>query len=400
MRMSSSLSMLAGLAVGMILGFLLPESAAVLSPAGTLWFNALRMTVIPIVAAQLIVGVNNRLPERELGALGGKAFGIFIAGLVYSAVASMALSTFFLQWAPAGAPASAQAPATVAASFGDWFAGLLPPNLFQAAAEGKLIQLILASIVFGLALRQLPETRRQAVLEVVEGCNEALLVVIRWTLRVAPLGIAGMGAALAVKLGKAAVGAFAFYIVFFSAVIVSITVVWYLLLIPRGGIWNWMRAIVPAQALAFSSLSSLGTLPLMIDIARDRLRLPEPNTRFVLPLAVSLFRFCTPAGHMAGALFIAHLYGIQLTAASLAWIIPTSVILSFSAPGIPSSGLLVALPVFQQLGLPAEGVGLLLAADAIPDMFKTSSNVTVHLAVATLTSTRLAESRAAADSGS
>lgn len=380
--------MLAGLAVGMALGFLLPDSAAILSPLGTLWFNALRMTVIPIVSAQLIAGVNSRMPERELGALGGKAFAVFVVGLFYSAIASIGLSQFFLQWAPSAAPDGMAAPAPVAASFGDWFASLLPPNLFQAAAEGKLIQLILASIVFGLAIRKLDAPRRGAILDVVEAVNEALLTIIRWALRVAPIGIAGMGAALAVKLGKAAVGAFAFYIGFFSAIIIVITIVWYLILIPRGGVWHWTRSMFPGQALAFSSLSSLGTLPLLIDIARDRLRLPEPAYRFVLPLAVSLFRFCTPAGHMAGALFIAHLYGIPISPASLALIVPTSVLLSFSAPGIPSSGLLVALPVFQQLGLPAEGVGLLLAADAIPDMFKTASNVTAHMAVATITSPR------------
>ena len=122
----------------------------------------------------------------------------------------------------------------------------------------------------------------------------------------------------------------------------------------------------------------------MVAAAGERLALSPAITGFVLPLAVSVFRYSTPVSHVTGAIFIAHLYGIELTAVQMLLMIVTTVFLSFSSPGIPSGGLLVALPLFQQLGLPPEGLGLLVAADAVPDMFKTLANVTAHMAVATV----------------
>jgi len=384
--MSLSFAMLAGLAAGMTIGFLLPAAAPWLEPIGVLWFNALRMVVIPIVAAQLILGINSKMTERDVGTLGAKVFAWMVGLLLFCGTMTAFTTSFLFQFAPAGAPSGLKPPAPIAANFGDWFAALLPSNLFQAAAEGKLIQLIFASILFGFAVRRLADDRRAAVLTVIEATNEAMLTIIRWALVIAPLGIGAMGCGLAVKLGKTAVGAFAFYIVAFSAAVAFNVIFIYILVATRVKLWPWAKAIVPAQALAFGSLSSLGTLPLMIDIARDKLKLPEPAVRFSLPLAVTLFRYSTPAAQVGGAVFIAHLYNIPITPMHIASLIPVSALLSLSAPGIPSSGLLVALPAFQQLGLPPEGLALLLAADAIPDMFKTSVNVTAHFAVATITS--------------
>jgi Na+/H+-dicarboxylate symporter len=157
-------------------------------------------------------------------------------------------------------------------------------------------------------------------------------------------------------------------------------------------------AALPAQALAFSGRSSLASLPAMIAGARDTLKLPAASTGFVLPLAVSVFRVNVPIAWVVGILFLAKLYGVDISEGQIAMLVVTSTLLSFSVPGIPSASLFLLSPVLVQNGIPAEGVGILIAVDAIPDMFKTLVNVTAHMTSAVVVGG--GESAAPASSGS
>jgi Na+/H+-dicarboxylate symporter len=379
--------MLAGLAIGMLLGAVLPaEAAGWIEPLGLLWFNALRMTVIPIVMAQLILGLNTQLEARALGALGMRAFTWFAALLTGTACFSAAAMLVLLRWMPDLPPASGgKAPGPVP-GFGVWLADLLPSNVLQAAAEGRLLPLILFALLFGAALRVVETERRQAVLAVVGGVNDAMLAIVGWVMGVAPYGVAALAVTLVSRLGSNAAGAFGYYVLCFCGIEVAITLALYPLVWARAvvGVRAFAAAVAPIQALGFGSRSSMAALPAMVTAAEQRLGLGPALTGFILPLAVSVFRYSTPVSHVTGALFVAHLYGIALTPLQLGIMIATAVFLSFSSPGIPSGGLLVALPLFHQLGLPPEGLGLLIAADAVPDMFKTVANVTAHMAVATV----------------
>jgi Na+/H+-dicarboxylate symporter len=379
--------MLAGLAIGMALGALLPsEPAAWVEPVGLLWFNALRMTVIPIVMAQLILGLNTQLEARALGALGVRAFAWFVALLTATASFAAVSMTVLLRWMPNLPPASGGKPPGPVPGFGTWLADLLPSNVLQAAAEGKLLPLILFALLFGAALRASNVERRHAVLSVVGGVNDAMLTIVGWVMRVAPYGVAALAVTLVSRLGSNAAGAFGYYVLCFCGIEVALTLALYPLVWTRGrvAIRRWAAAVTPIQALGFGSRSSMAALPAMVAVAEQQLGLGPAVTGFILPLAVSVFRYSTPVSHVTGALFVAHLYGIELTAVQILVTIVTTVLLSFSSPGIPSGGLLVALPLFHQLGLPPEGLGLLVAADAVPDMFKTVANVTAHMAVATV----------------
>jgi len=382
--MNRSMGMLIGLALGMAAGLFLPAVAPALEPIGLLWFNGLRMTVIPIVMAQLILGLNTRLEARALGALGMRAFGWFLALLTGIAVFSAAVTPVLLRWMPAIPPAAIGTPPGPVPGFGEWIANLLPSNVLQAAAEGKLLALILFALLFGASVRLVSDDRRQSLLLTVAAVNDAMLIIVGWVMRVAPYGVAALSVTLFSRLGSSAAGALGYYILLFCGIEVAATLSMYGLILTRTGVnfREWAAAVAPIQALAFSSRSSMAALPAMVAAAEQRLGLSPAVTGFVLPLAVSVFRFSTPVSHVTGALFIAHLYGIEMDAVQMLLMVVTTVFLSFSSPGIPSGGLLVALPLFQQLGLPPEGLGLLIAADAIPDMFKTAANVTAHMAVA------------------
>jgi len=379
--------MLIGLFAGMAAGLLLPaEIAAAVEPVGLLWFNAVRMTVIPIVMAQLILGVNTRIEAGALGRLGLRALAWFIALLAGTALLSGTVTLALLPWMPTVPPASSGAAPGPVPGFGEWIAALLPSNLFQSATKGDLLSLILFALLFGAAVRNVTPDRKQSLLLTVAAINDAMLTIVGWVMRLAPIGVAALAITLFSRLGSSAAGALGYYVLLFCGIEIAATIAMYILVFTRSDvpIRQWAAVVAPIQALGFSSRSSMAALPAMVAAAEQRLALSPAITGFVLPLAVSVFRYSTPVSHVTGALFIAHLYGIQLTPVQLLLMLVTTVFLSLSSPGIPSGGLLVALPLFQQLGLPPEGLGLLVAADAIPDMFKTMANVTAHLAVATI----------------
>jgi len=216
---------------------------------------------------------------------------------------------------------------------------------------------------------------------------EASLTLVRAILRLAPIGVFALTVGLAAKLGVSALAALAGYIgvvsaiclVFMGGMLYPAAVV-----LGRTSLREFARAALPAQTIAFSSRSSLAALPAMLEAVRDRLRLPPTIGNFLIPLAATMFRAGAGIGQTVGVLFIARLYGVDLSAAQLLTIAVTSVVTSFSVPGIPGGSILVMVPVLMAAGIPVEGIGILLGADTIPDMFRTTTNVTGHLTAAVI----------------
>ena len=147
---------------------------------------------------------------------------------------------------------------------------------------------------------------------------------------------------------------------------------------------RFARAALPAQLIAFSSSSSIASLPALVESAERGLGLPARVTGFVLPLAVSTFKIAAPLSWTVGALFVGWFYGIPLHATAIATIAIAAVFLSFAVPGIPRGAFIMLTPLFLAIGLPVEGIGILIAVDAIPDTFSTVLNVTGDLAAAAL----------------
>jgi Na+/H+-dicarboxylate symporter len=217
------------------------------------------------------------------------------------------------------------------------------------------------------------------------------MLLVRAFLGVAPIGVFALGATVAAKLGSAAAGALATYVV----LVVGITVGFALLVlypaaVVLGGVSlrTFARGAFPAQAVAFSSRSSLAALPAMLESARDRLGLPQAFSSFFFPFAVTLFRCGAAIGQVTGALFVAKLYGVPLGVGQFAAIGVTTVVTTFSVPGIPGGSIIMIVPVLLAAGVPAEGVGLLLGVDTIPDMFRTTTNVTGDVAAAVILAKR------------
>jgi Na+/H+-dicarboxylate symporter len=395
-----ALGALAGLVLGLALGIAAAasDSAAVLrvvrsvEPVGTLWVNAIRMTVIPLIVASLVVAVSGA-GARTVGRLGTRAlvvFALLLAGV--AVLGALAAPPLFarLRIDPVAAESIRAGASAVARpelpTLADWVVGLVPANPIRAAADGAMLPLIVFTLAFGLALGRVAPERRAAVVGFFDGVAAATTVLVRWVLALAPVGVFALALALATRLGAGVVGAAAFYLAAHSALLAAALLLLYPVAVLGGRVrpGRFARAALPAQVVAATTRSSMAALPAMVASAEDTLGLRREVTSFALPLAVSTFRLNQPISWQAMALFAAALYGVRLGPADVATLAAASVLMSFSVPGIPSGSLFVIAPFLAAVGIPPEAVGVLIALDLVPDVFKTLLNVTAHLTAVTV----------------
>lgn len=405
-RVSLTARVLIGLLAGLGLGLVVARSdipaltaaAVAVEPLGTLFINAIRMTVIPLVMGSLIVGVASSSDTRTIGRLGGRALIAFLVVMAAAVLFTALVAPPILALIPVDPAAAASLRAGAAAtadavsgnvsqipSFSSWLVSLIPANPVKAAADGAMLPLIVFAVLFGAAVSRLNGTRRASVVTLAEAVAEASLTLVRWILELAPIGVFALALPLAVRMGVDVAGAVAGYIafvVFASLAFMALVLYPAAVILGRVSLADFARASLPAQAVAFSSRSSLAALPAMIEQGRDRLGMPREITGFLLPLAASTFRAGAGIGVTAGVLFIARLYGVELASTQLLTIGVTVILTSFSIPGVPAGSVIVMVPVLLAAGLPAEGIGVLLAIDTIPDMFRTTANVTGSMTVA------------------
>jgi proton glutamate symport protein len=405
------LALVAGLAVGSAVAA--SRNAALvagvewLEPIGTLWVNAIRMTIVPLVVSMLVVGVASADSLRTVGRLGGSALLLFLGILIAAGLFSLAVSPALLApltidpgVATVLRERAASAATDVAAnvrqlpSISQRITELVPGNPIRAAADGAMLPLIVFTLAFAAAVARVAADARETVVRFFQGVADAMLVLVRWTFVAAPIGVFALGATLAARLGIAAVGAVGWFVLVFSAILAAFTLLLYPLAVIGGrvGLKQFALAVAPVQTLAFSSRSSAVALPLMVVALREKLGVAPSIIRLALPLAVTVFRVSTPLGWPLSALFLGKLYGVEIDAWQLASLTTTSIVLSYSVPPIPSGSLFLIAPVLVGMGIPAEGAGILIAVDAIPDLFKTTVNATSHVTAATV----LARTRAAA----
>ncbi|HEX4933062.1 MAG TPA: dicarboxylate/amino acid:cation symporter, partial [Gemmatimonadaceae bacterium] len=402
-RLSGGPAAIVALALGFAIGAGVASSSAsgakgllaVSDPVGTLWVNAIRMTVIPLVVSLLITGIAGMRDLRAVGRLGGRALLMFVALLGGIALFTALVAPPMYERLAVDPAASASLRERVAGGatsvpplpgFTAWLTSLVPVNPLASAVEGAMLPLIVFTVAFALAVSRLASETRDAVLGVFQATGDAMLVLVRAVLWLSPLGIFALALSLGAKLGVSGAGAIGFYLGTHIAILVAAILLLYPVAVLAGGVSpaTFARAALPAQAVAMGTRSSLAALPAMLDSSEKQLQLPREVSGFVLPLAVSTFRLNLAVSWIVGGLFIARLYDVPFGLASLATFCVAAVLMSFSVPGIPSGSLFIIAPLFPTVGLPVEGVGILIALDAVPDIFKTTLNVTGHLTTAVL----------------
>jgi Na+/H+-dicarboxylate symporter len=396
--MSFTIRVLLGLVAGLLVGILVSATQVswllrlpgIVEPFGLIFVNAIRMTVIPLVIASLMVGVASAGDAAIIGRLGGRSILLFVAAVVVACVFAAACAFPLLaqlridpavaaalrQSAAEGGRAAAETARQLPGA-SQWIVDLVPVNVFKAAADGAMLPLIVFSVAFGLALTRVNADRRTPVVTVLRGIADAMVWLVGWVLTFAPFGVFALAVPLAARMGLAAAGALISYIVLLSAVAGAFTVFLYpmTVLLGRVSLTRFARACAPAQAVAFTSRSSLAALPASLEGARE-LGLPESFSAFFLPLAASMFRVGGAIAQVVAVLFLARLYGVTLASAQLATIVAIATLTSFTIPGIPAGAIIVMAPVLVSVHVPVEGIAILLGVDTIPDMFRTMANVT------------------------
>jgi Na+/H+-dicarboxylate symporter len=253
-----------------------------------------------------------------------------------------------------------------------------------AIADGAMLPFIIFTLLFSLAAARIAKEHRDALTGFFKAVSETMLVLIGWILDLAPIGVFALALSLGANMGLNAAGAILYYVILHSALCIVLTLLVYPLAVFGGGmsLKEFSGASLPAQAVAFSSRSSLASLPPALEEAENRLKLPSAINSFLLPLGFSTFRITAPVPMIVGAYFIAYFYGIDLEFIHLLTMVATSLLASFTVPGVPGGGVIAAVPVLEAVGLPVAGIGILLAVDTIPDIFRTTGNVTANVGAA------------------
>ena len=391
------LGLAAGAAIQTTHGAVWKQVADTVEAFGVLWLNALRMTVVPLVFSLLVTGIASVADAAATGRLATRAVVLFTI-LIFSAAifSTVATQSLLALWPvdPAQARAFVAGAAVTDASaiapptFSAWLTSLAPANPIHAAAEDQILPLVVFACFFGFAATRLPDDQRAPLVSFFRAVESAMIVIVRWVLVVAPLGVFALSLGVGARAGFGAAGVLVQYVTIVSLVTIAITIVAYLLAVFWGRIafLTFVRATAPAGVVAFSTQSSLATLPAMLEVARVGLGVPARVTDLVLPLAVAVFRFTSPVANLAVAYFIAHLYGFQPSTLQMIGAIFAAFAASVGAVGLPGqvSFFISMAPICLALGVPLDLLGILLAVEVVPDIFRTVGNVMGDLAATTI----------------
>jgi Na+/H+-dicarboxylate symporter len=366
----------------------------IVESVGELWLNGLKMTVIPLLFSVLVVGIAGVADAAATGRLAGKALVWFTVLLLIGCAWTIGFGhALYSVWPVAQAGAEAlragapPPPAEVLAtpSFGEFLKGLAPTNPIKAAAEDAILPLVVFATFFAFAVTRLPDARRRALTEFFDMISDTMVVIVRWVLWAAPVGVFALALGVGLNSGIGAAGAVAHYIVAVVLAQVGITILAYGIAVTVGRVplMAFTRAVAPVQVTAFATQSSIACLPAMIEQSRDQLGVPDRVTGLVLPLAVSVFKLTSPVANLGVAIFVAQVYGLHPGVVQYLGAVVVALAVSVASVGLPGqvSFFMSTGPICLTLGLPLDLLPILIAVEVIPDIFRTVGNVTGDMAV-------------------
>ncbi len=389
---------LGGLAAGLLLGLvpgvvpqaagLVNAAAVVLDPLGALWLKGLQMTILPLVAAVLVIGITQTVQAASAGAMARRTMGWIMAVYLIGAGFAALVAPWLLDWAPIPGSVSGVLRAPVVSgpvpSLADFLLSVLPANVFAAAANDALLPVVVFFCLLAVAITRLPVAQRAPLLGLFQSLGGAMTVMIGWVLALAPAGVFALGLSLAHRAGAGAIGVLAHYIAVVSAIGGVVLVAAGVLAVTLGRLpaRAYVRAMLPAGAVALSTQSSLASLPAMLGACRQ-LGIRAASADFVLPLSVALFRGTGPAMNLAVAIYVAKLSGVALGPGVLMAGVLVAALTEFGAPSLPGSISFVSSvgPVALAMGVPIGPLALLVAVEMLPDLMRTLGNVAMDVTV-------------------
>jgi DAACS family dicarboxylate/amino acid:cation (Na+ or H+) symporter len=367
-------------------------------PVGTMWLRALIMIVVPLVFASLTLGVAGLGDIRKLGRIGLKTLLVFF---FFTACATTIGLTVVNTLKPGkglpaetreellaqfGGDAARMAEATGPVSFGvEMFVNIIPRNPLAAAANGDMLALIFFSLLFGAALSLLPRERAKPMLGVVEALGDIVIVIIGWVMKLAPLGVFALIFSVTAIFGYDIMAKLMWYVVaVLLGLAIHIGVVYPLMLRFLGGMnpFSVFPRIRTILITAFSTSSSNATLPTTMAVSERELNLPREVSGFVLPLGATMNMNGTALFEGVTVLFIAQVFGANLSLGTQLVVVLMSVVTAIGAAGVPSGAIPLLMMILTVVRLPPEAIALVLGVDRILDMCRTTVNVAGDVATA------------------
>jgi Na+/H+-dicarboxylate symporter len=386
------LGLLAGLGLGLAASVTGSEplvlAAEASGPLGTLFIRALQMVVIPLVMTIVFAGVARLGDTRSLGRLGGVSLGFIWLTTLPAVVLGMGSMHVALQLAPnVTPPPGAGAEGVELPGLLDFVLGLIPANPFQAMAEGRLLPLLVFALLFGAATGTLATPRRERLVEIADAVTDAFIKLVEWILWTAPIGIFGLAAPATARMGLGLLQSLAVFIV---TVVVALFVFMGLFYLPAvvllGGVrpGRFIRGTLASYTMGFTTTSSVATLPVLLRDA-PALGVSRRVTDLVVPLAASLNRAGSGLFQGASVVFVAWLYDVQVPGGAWVGAILACFLAASTVAPVPSASIMTLAPALNAVGAPVAGLGILLGVDRIPDMFRSGTNMTGHMAAAVVT---------------
>lgn len=388
------------IAAGLILGLIVGLAAAATgnetllaiakgsAPFGTIFMNAIRMVVIPLIAAVIFSSIARLGDPRKLGRIGGMTLAFYWISLVPAIVIGMLVTQFGLQFANEIAmPKAAAADVPALPTFIDFLVSLVPSNPFAAASNGALLPLIVFTALVAAATGTLARERRERLTSIADDVSAALIKLVTWILYTAPIGVFGLAAPVTARLGWDLVQSLG---IFIACVFVGLLIFLVLVTLP---FMYFVAAIGPARFLggtfgavsvAVSTTSTAAAIPVSLREATENLEVTPTIADLLVPLGASMHRPGSALFQGSAIVFLAFLYDVPIPAAAVGAAILATFLVSLTVAPVPSSGVVTLAPALDAVGIPIAGLAILLGIDRIPDMMRSAINVLSQISVAAL----------------
>jgi Na+/H+-dicarboxylate symporter len=389
-----ALGLATGVLIGPTLGWVDPDTGTLIGTwlafPGQLFIAIIQMIVIPLIVASIVLGLASSESQQQLKQLGLWATAFFVVMTVFAALLGLALAEWLNpgaslrgRFAAAGvAPAADQA---IAGANGapdlsrlpELAINLLPGNPLESMVEGEMLQVVLFSVIIGIAIVTLTPTQSKPLLDLLSALQQICMTVVKWAMRIAPLAVFGLMARLTSQLGLSALIGMAQYVgvVMLGLLLLGIAYLVIVRLTTGARPLIFLGHIRELLLLAFSTSSSAAVMPLSIQTAQQKLQVSAPVAQFVIPLGATINMNGTALYQSVAAVFLAQAYGIEISAAGLGFIVAMSVGASIGSPATPGVGIVILATTLGTIGIPQEGIALIMGVDRILDMSRTAVNV-------------------------
>ena len=358
---------------------------------GTLFLNALKMLIVPLIASSIIIGIAGISSHHGLGRMGGKTILYYMTTSLIAILIGLTIVNIMSPGIVDGQPAKdmiglsgdveeikSKVEGKSAGDVAEVFLRMVPTNIVAAAANGQMLGLIFFSLLFGFFMTKIEHPGAATIYNFWDAVYNVMMLITDWVMKFAPIGVFALVAKVVASTG---LDAFEPLALFFSSVVIALAIHFFVVMplllkfIGRVNPLRHYRAMAPALLTAFSTSSSSATLPITLECVEKNAGVSNKTSSFVLPLGATINMDGTALYECVAAMFIAQAYGLDLGFAEQFTIVMVALLTSIGVAGIPAASLVAISIILATIGLPIEGIGLILAVDRVLDMCRTTVNV-------------------------